>query len=657
MLDLLIKTCQCAPECKSDAFRLESGNGPDHKPRRRNIHGAGTTNWLAHASAALAILIALLITDAAAKPRRVVLLNSFGPQFGPWNFYAARFREEIVKQSPDEIDLYEVFLQSARYAEIEDQQPIIEYIRSLFVGRELDVIVSIGAPAAKFAQRFRPQFFPTTPLVIGAAERRSVEETGLTNNDTYVPTTLNFNGWIENILQVLPDTKHIVWAVGASPLERYWNEYFRRASQPFSNRVTFEWFDALTFNQMLERVAELPPHSAIFFVDLRVDAAGVPLDTTRALEGLHRAARAPIFSYVDGYFGRGIVGGPLRSSAETGRVMASVTVRILAGESPGNIKPEPLTEGQPTYDWRELQRWGISESLLPPGSAVMFRAPSLWQQYRLEIAATSAALLFQTALIIWLIAEHRRRQRAEFISRNSMAELTYMNRVASASLLSASVAHQVNQPLTSIVLNASAALGLLAPETPNIEEAREALADIRDSGHRASDIIANVMGMFRRDNSEARQQLDINELIQSVLVLVHIDLRKHEINTQTVLAEGIPQVAGNKVQLQQVLLNLVQNAIEAMSLTQRRVLSIKSEFNADNEVHISIEDTGSGINNADTERVFDPLFTTKSHGMGMGLSICRAIIEAHRGRIWVSPVAQRGSAFHVVLPTSGKHFS
>ncbi len=155
-----------------------------------------------------------------------------------------------------------------------------------------------------------------------------------------------------------------------------WNDFgtniFVAYPNPFHDKVTFEWFDALTFDQMLKRVAELPPHSAIFYADLRVDAGGVPLDSLRAFERLYAAANAPMFSYLDAYFGRGNVGGPLRSSAEMGRRMASTVVRILGGESPGNIKPEPLAEGTPTYDWRELQRWSISESRLPPESEMYF---------------------------------------------------------------------------------------------------------------------------------------------------------------------------------------------------------------------------------------------------------------------------------------------
>ena len=612
-------------------------------------------SWLNRIAAAAAILIVLLGTNAAAAPRRVLLLHSYGPQFGPWNFYAVRLREELVKQSPDEIDLYEVYLQSARFTETEDQGPIIQYVRSLFAGRELDLIVSIGAPAAKFGQHFRPQFFPSTPLVIGAAERRAVNEAGLTAIDTYVPSTLNFTAWIENVLRVLPDTKHIAWVVGASPLERYWNEYFRRTSEAFGNGVTFEWFDGLTFDQMLKRVAELPPHSAIFYTDTRVDAAGTPLDSVRAFDRLYAAANAPMFSYVDGYFSRGIVGGPIRSSAEMGRRIASAAVRILGGESPGNIKLEPLAEGTPIYDWRELQRWGIRESSLPPESVIYFREPTAWERYRAHMLVIFAALLAQSALIGWLIYEHRRRHVAETSSRNSMTELTYVNRQAAAGALSASIAHEVSQPLSGIITSASAGLRWLAADPPNIDRAKAALAHIREAGHRAGDVITNIRGMFAKDTNQ-RSAVDINSTVRAVLAILRHDLQKNAVEVHSHLNDQLPVVEGNKVQLQQVILNLTMNAIEAMQATAPRILKVRSEQSESGTLHVSISDTGAGIDPVNVERVFGALFTTKERGMGMGLSICKSIIENHNGRIWVSAGSMRGTTFHFELPLkeSGK---
>jgi C4-dicarboxylate-specific signal transduction histidine kinase len=300
-----------------------------------------------------------------------------------------------------------------------------------------------------------------------------------------------------------------------------------------------------------------------------------------------------------------------------------------------------------------MQRWGVAENRLPPGSTIFFRDPSAWEQYRLQILAICAALLFQAALIGWLIYEHRRRNRAEAQSRQSLSELTYLNRVASAGLLSASIAHEVNQPLTGIVLRANAALRKLPAELPNSGEVRRALSQIVEAGHRAGEIITNVKAMFRKDDSQEKAPVNINALIRDVLGLVYIDLRKHSIESQISLGEHLPPVFGNEVQLRQVILNLVMNAIEAMSSADVRVLTIKSKLNGSGTIYVAVEDNGSGVDPSNLDRIFKPLFTTKARGTGMGLSICHSIIESHEGKIWVSLGATRGAIFQFELPVSG----
>ena len=189
----------------------------------------------------------------------------------------------------------------------------------------------------------------------------------------------------------------------------------------------------------------------------------------------------------------------------------------------------------------------------------MFRDPTVWEQYRAHILAVTAAILIQAALIFWLLYEHWRRQRAEILARNTMSELSHVNRLATAGQLSASIAHEVNQPLAGIVATAQAALRWL--EKANVGEVREGLKRIVSEGHRASDIITNLRAMFKSDVQE-KALLDINKLVLSVLALVRIDLQKHEIKLQTQLDDRIPQVLGNQVQLQQVISNVVVNAIE-----------------------------------------------------------------------------------------------
>ena len=237
-----------------------------------------------------------------------------------------------------------------------------------------------------------------------------------------------------------------------------------------------------------------------------------------------------------------------------------------------------------------------------------------------------------------------------------MAELAHLNRLETAGQLSASIAHEINQPITGMVLKASAALRWLAGEKPDADKIRGALRDIVDGGQRAGEIIIGVRAMFKK-GSQAKVAFNLNNLINTVLALLHLDLQKDGVRVETQLDEALPAVIGDAVQLQQVILNLIVNAADAMRAVEPRVLKVQSSRSASGMVHVSIEDTGTGISEPDRERIFDPLFTTKASGMGMGLSICRTIIEDHGGRIWVSPGVKRGSIFQFELPTRSNNAS
>jgi C4-dicarboxylate-specific signal transduction histidine kinase len=242
-------------------------------------------------------------------------------------------------------------------------------------------------------------------------------------------------------------------------------------------------------------------------------------------------------------------------------------------------------------------------------------------------------------------------KRAEEEIHKAQTELAHVARVTTLGELTASIAHEVNQPLSGIMTRASAALRWLSGESPNVEKARETLRQIVEATHRASDVVGSVRAMFKKDTLD-KSAVDINKLINSVLGLVYFDLRQNSIESQIHLGEAVPSVIGSAVQLQQVILNLIMNAIESMSAVEPRVLTIKSESNGDDKVRISVADTGSGIDPTHLHRIFDPLFTTKARGMGMGLSICRSIIESHQGRIWVAGDTSRGSIFQIELPTN-----
>ncbi|MFY9839149.1 MAG: ATP-binding protein [Xanthobacteraceae bacterium] len=406
--------------------------------------------------------------------------------------------------------------------------------------------------------------------------------------------------------------------VGNSSLEQYWLTFLRREYQTFTNRVNFTWTNDLSLTEVLSKAARLPPQTSIFYFLFTVDAQGVPHVQGQALAALREVANAPIFGFGDYELGHGIVGGPLNPTDALGRQAASVAVRILKGAAPSGINTPPMGFGAPEYDWRGLKKWNISEALLPPNSIVRFRLPTAWEQYRWQIMLIGTALLLQSALIAGLAFEHRRRRNAEVLARRSIGELTNMNRIATAGELSASIAHEMKQPLAAMVTNVRAGLRWLGAAEPNLEETRAALQNVVKDGNRAAEVIDSVRAMFKKEQTE-RTQLNLNDLITSVLYLLRDELRPQNIILRTNLDPQLPPVLGHRGELQQVILNLVRNAADAMKdVTYRpRVLTVKSEVQPPNDVLISVADSGTGIDPKDIDHIFDAFFTTKSNGMGI----------------------------------------
>jgi signal transduction histidine kinase len=222
-------------------------------------------------------------------------------------------------------------------------------------------------------------------------------------------------------------------------------------------------------------------------------------------------------------------------------------------------------------------------------------------------------------------------------------------RLMTGDAVAATIAHEVKQPLSGMITNADAALRWLDRGMPDLDEAKAALKQIVADGHRAGAVIGSIRASFKKDVPN-RTPLDVNDLIREAVALVRGDLQKHRILVQAEPNEPLPKVRGNRIQLQQVLLNLITNAIDSMAAKDEpRVLCVKSDVHAGGNVKVSVADTGIGIGTHDLDRIFDPLFTTKSDGMGMGLPICRSIIEAHDGRLWVAPNIPQGAVFQFIL--------
>jgi PAS domain S-box-containing protein len=252
------------------------------------------------------------------------------------------------------------------------------------------------------------------------------------------------------------------------------------------------------------------------------------------------------------------------------------------------------------------------------------------------------------------VTERKRADEERERLRQAQADLAHVNRVTTMGELTASLAHEVNQPIAAAITNANTCMRWLAADTPNLEEARAAAMRIVKDGTRAAEIIKRVRLLFKKGSPE-RELVDLNEVVRDMIVLLRSEATRYSISVRTKLAADLPEVLGDRVQLQQVLMNLMINGIDAMrDVDGTRELVVKSERGEDGQVLVSVSDTGVGLPQQQADQIFNAFFTTKSHGTGMGLRISRSIVESHGGRLWAAENSPRGASFYVTLPTKAE---
>jgi len=594
--------------------------------------------------------------ETAAQPKKILLLHTFGPNFEQGAAWSREIQRELNKQSPRPLNIQEQSLVTALNGDDVADAKFVEYLKALYAQRPPDLIVALGAPAARFVQQHRPDLYPTTPMLLAAVEVRRVEPSMLSERDALAGVRYDQVAAFENVLRLLPATKTIAIILGNSPGERFWVGEYQRIVGPVlkKNNVELIFYGEQPLAEILKAVATLPPHTALFYQQLAVDGAGAVYGDKEPLRRIYEVANAPIFSFDQSYFVGQVVGGPMFSPAEGAQLMAAVAVRMLGGEKMSGINP--IGFSTPKYDWRLLQRWNISESRLPPGSEILFREPSVWQRYSWQIASIVAVLLIQTGLIMVLLREHQRRQSAEVLARQRMAELAHVNRFSTAGELTASIAHEINQPLGSILTNAETAEAILKSQSPDIAklpdiiELKDIVSDILHDDRRATEVIRRMRALLKKTPFE-QKQFDLNEVVQETIRFFSALAISHKFQLVNVITPDPLPIIGDRIQLQQVILNLVMNGIDAMKDTanENRIITIKTSA-VENFAELSVSDRGSGIPEDKLEEVFEPFFTTKGEGMGMGLSIARTIIETHHGMISTKNRDHGGATFRISLP-------
>ncbi|QHP67659.1 histidine kinase [Bradyrhizobium sp. LCT2] len=546
--------------------------------------------------------------------------------------------------------IYGESLDLARFPGPDYELSLVGHLKTKYAQRPIDVIVSIGVASAKFLQKRKQDIWPAAPVVYGFVPDLPETRALFLPDTTAVFARVRPTHLLTAARAIVPDLTRVVLVGEAwkNPLVYgHWKQDFA-AAMPDLEVIDLS---GAVLREVRSRVASLPDRSAILTSAMYSDGEGTYYAPASALARVAESANRPIIITSDTFLGRSGVGGFLLLPEIIGREAGEVAMRILDGEAPSSIAPFSGNNVRPIFDWRQLKRWNVDEANLPPGSEVRFRQPTFWEQYYWHSAIIAGVVLVQALMITILLRERRLRFVAEVEARQRMSELAHMNRRATAGEMSVSLAHELNQPLAAILINAETAQQILQSPAPDLGEIRDILDHIRRDDQRAAEVIGRLRSFLKRDPAE-RRELDLNATVGEVFRFLSVQALTHDVELVMQPSSADIRVKGDKIQLQQAILNLVVNGMEAVAHLpdERRRVVGRTSLTEGNLALVSIADKGDGILAEKVAEIFKPFFTTKAQGMGIGLSIAHTIVQAHGGRIWAENVPSGGVVFHVSLP-------
>jgi signal transduction histidine kinase len=604
-----------------------------------------------------AVLLAAVLSSAASasdprNTRSVLALYGFDP-FAPGVVsFDASLRATMAAEGPANLTIHTEVLDLEALGDPLLAPKQRAWFQARYGVYRPAVVLAIGTGPLEFALASRQEFWPDVPILYAGVDDDTLAQMHLPPGVSGVARHPAVDQTLSLAIALLPDTEHVAFIGGTTDLDRS----YEVSARPDITRVTghLDQIDltGLSMTEMGERLAVLPPHSIVFGISLFRDGTGRSLRGTDAMRLLSQWSDSPIFTTHAQMVGLGPVGGWVTDYQEMGRAVGHQLSQVLKAP-PGTALPAASVGlARPEVDARELARWHIPESRLPPSTMVAFREVPLWQRYFWPFLGMLAALLFESGLIAFLLLERRRRQAAEAEARTSQERIAHINRVGTVAELSGSFVHELSGPLGAIANNARAARRFLLQESPDLKEVRSSLQDIEGSADRASQVLARLRSVLRREEFQA-SPVDVRGIVTDAVKLVSSEAARRKTRLDMVLAPGLPRVQGDAVLLLQVLLNLLLNALDAVSQQPLWHRSVTVRAGAKNgAVELSVSDSGPGLASSDMEAAFEPFFTTKEKGLGMGLAICRSIAEAHSGRIAAENGPDGGALFRLTLPAS-----
>ncbi|MFG1375010.1 ATP-binding protein [Xanthobacter oligotrophicus] len=608
--------------------------------------------WLAWCGVAICLVSMGAVAPGHAEASRSHVLVLFeNNRLLPANVLGDRGVTSALGEADRRTEISTEFLDYPRFSGAAYVGTVTRFLKEKYAARPPGVIIVAGDNALDFVLNTRAELFPQVPVVhVGVARSFLASRPPLPEDVVGVPFAQDFAGTIAQALKWHPQARHLVLITGAAEHDREWEQDLRRASEGFDGRVSIEMLAGRPMAEVLKRVAELGTDTVVVTPGFFRDGAGsiyIPVESVRLIA---QAATAPVYGPFVTFIGTGVVGGWMTSFEAMGREGGSIANRLLDGQAASFLRLPQVMPSALHVDWRQIERWGIDPDAVPADAVIQFRAPGFWQTYQKEAMAVALAFLLQSLLLAALLFERHRRRLAQSSVDRYRFELAHASRLAVAGELTGSIAHEINQPLAAILSNAAAAELMLESGAARPGELKDILADIRRDDLRASEVIRRLRALLAKHEVE-RQSFDLNDILGDVIALLNAEARRRRIALSARLVVETITVAGDRIQLQQVLINLVMNAMDALADTpeEQRNVVLSLEGSATGAT-IRVRDRGHGITAEHLPKLFESFFTTKRKGIGLGLSIARTLVEAHGGTIAAESVPGEGAIFTIWLP-------
>ena len=557
---------------------------------------------------------------------------------------------EMLAHSTNQIEFFTESLDANHFPKASYYREFENYLKDKYTGQNLDLVMEFMGRDFTLADELPLSVVSNLPAVFVAVSELDVPGILGQRPFTGIVQRFDIQGTIKFIFQLQPETRRVVVVGGMSKTDQIALDRIKEAAASL-NGVKFEFWTNRPMAEIRVGVALLPEDRVVLLSPVERDVTGQPFYTTEVAEMLAQSASVPVYVLGAGLIGSGALGGSVVNNESLGTSAGKLATQALAGIPVSRIPIEVRTNGTLMVDWRALERWNIKQSRLPAGCVVRYRPHWRWEEHRTLILFIGAVLLAQAITIAALLVQRRLRRRAEAEIQLQRTELAHVARVSTMGQLSSALTHELNQPLGAILRNTEAAEIFLQSDGPNLEEVRAILTDIHRDVSRAGNVVDRMRTLFKR-RSLVSSRLDLGDLVQDTVALARPDAAARQIKLSVQISPRLPAAQGDRVQLQQVLLNLILNGLDAMDTIpkSRRSLVVRVGEAEDGKLQVAVNDHGAGIAPADAAHVFEPFFTTKPNGMGMGLAISRTIVEAHGGDIRVKSNEQGGTTFTFTLP-------